>query len=73
MAYSLVKKVVASVMRGRQTRNLSGGFTLGTGPQIVARPPNCGYVPEFSRTLNTLWSIYSQKKLVNLMPPGVRF
>ena len=38
-----------------------------TGPQVVAMPP------KFSRTLDTLWSIDSQKKLVNLMSPDIRF
>jgi len=30
------------------------------GPKF-SPPPNCGYVPKFSRTLDTLWPIYSQK------------
>jgi len=42
---------------------INGGSTLG--------PPG-GTGPKFSRTLDTLWSIDSQK-LVNLMPPDVRF
>ena len=40
---------------GGSTLGRGGG--LGTGPQIVARPPN------FSRTLDTLWSTDSQKKM----------
>ena len=44
----------------------SGGFMLEQGgghrPQIVASPPS-----KNSRTLDTLWSIDFQKKLVNLM------
>ena len=44
-----------------------------------APPPNRGKVPKlwlgpkFSRTIDTLWSIDSQKKILNLMPPDVRF
>jgi len=51
---------------------LSGGSTLGVGGgdrplQIIARPPNLSgsqivaRPPTFSRTLDTLWSIYHQK------------
>jgi len=29
--------------------------------------------PKYSRTLDTLWPIDSQKKIVKLMPPDVRF
>jgi len=40
----------------------SGGSTLGPGAQA---PPNRGYAPKFSRTVDTVWSIDSQKKTVN--------
>ena len=43
---------------------INGGSTLGQRGGAQA--------PKFSRTLDTLWSTDSQK-LVNLMPPDVRF
>ena len=47
-------------MASQSVQPFNGGFTLGprgTGPQIVAKPS------KFSRTLDTLWSIDSQKKI----------
>jgi len=44
----------------------AGAGDGGTGPKSWLDP-------KFSRTLDTLWSIDSQKKIVNLMSPDVRF
>jgi len=41
------------------------------GPKF-SRPPKLWLAPKFSRTLDTVWWIL-RKKLVNLMPPDVRF
>ena len=46
---------------------------------VARRPPNLADpklwidLPKFYRSFDTLWSIHSQKELVNLMPPDVRF
>ena len=48
---------------------------MGTGaeaPKLQLGPANLAG-PTFSRTLDTPWSIDSQKKIVNLMPTDVRF
>jgi len=44
------------------------GHTMDVLLRIVASPPRKNI-----RTLDTLWSIDSQNKIVNLMPPDVRF
>ena len=48
----------------------SGGSALWLGPPNLAGPTNCGWAPEFSRTLDTL---ILRKIIVNLMPSDVIF
>ena len=40
---------------------------------LLTPPLNLGQAPKFSRALGTPWSIDSNKKVVNLMPPDVSF
>jgi len=55
------RKPLTTTPRRRQWRIRAGAG--GPGAQA----------PKFSRTLDTLWSTDFQKKIVNMMPPDVRF
>ena len=57
-----------------ENRSLRSGGGSTLGPGWGQNPPfrNRGWAPKFSRTLDTLWSVDSQK-IVNLVPPDVRF